>query len=97
MRLLARLWDDVARWHRDELPGEPCEGFVHEAAHKDVHGLVPHLALLSGIDPESVELTGGRPLAGAELDAPVGEEIEHGCTFGNSRRMIDLRNQSAIP
>src|SRR5262249_57242985 len=52
-------------------------------------GLGPLIALLGAVDAEAAELGVGGRLAGAELDAAVGEEVERGDALGDAERVVD--------
>ena len=74
-------------------PLKPGEGLLDHAADRDLEGLFPLRTLVGGIDVESAELTDGGGFAGAELDAPVGEQVEGGDAFGHPCGVIDRRRQ----
>ena len=63
-----------------------------EATQRDAYALLPHRALVAGLDAERVELGGGGTLAGAELDATAREHVEGRDPFGDPRRMVDRGN-----
>jgi hypothetical protein len=88
VRLLHRLGYDVAGRHLNMLALEPAERFLDHAPDRDLQGLLPLGALVGGIDIEPPELADRRGFPGAELDAPVGQQVEGGDAFGHPRRVI---------
>ncbi len=99
VRLLARLRHDVARRHRDELARVAGERLLGEAPHGDAQAFFPHAALRLGIDLETAELGFRRRLTGAEVDAPVRDEVERGDALGDPRRVVERgrRLHDAVP
>jgi hypothetical protein len=73
VRALERLWDDVARRHAEEVAAPARERLLDEHAGDRVHRVLPHGPLLGAVDAEAAELRAGAGLAGAEVDAPVGD------------------------
>ena len=58
--------------------------------------LAPHLARLVGVDAEALELGARRRAAGAEVDAAVGDEVEHRDRLrGADRVVVRLRAAGA--
>lgn len=72
---------------------EAGERFLDHAADRNLQGLFPLSALVGGIDVEAAEFTDGGRLAGAELDPPVGEQVQRGDAFGHPGGMIDRGRQ----
>ncbi len=89
MRPLHRLGDYVARGHLDVLTLEAGEGRLGHAADGDLERLLPLGALVGRVDVEPAELTDRRRLAGAELDPPVGNQIQRRDAFGDPGWMVD--------
>ena len=77
MRLLHRLRDHVARRHPEEPAVVTRVGSPRQHQRDLCHRLLPHGALLTGIDPEALELHARRRLAGAEFDPAAGDQVEH--------------------
>ena len=50
--------------------------------------LPPHLARLVGVDVEALELQARRRATGPEVDAPVGEQVEHRGRLGAADRVV---------
>ena len=93
MRLLQRLGHHVAGRHLDVLAFEPGEGFLDHASDRDLERLFPLRALVGGIDVEPAQLTDGGGFPGAELDAPVGQQVKGGNAFGHPRGVIHRGRQ----
>ena len=93
MRLLDRLGNDVARRHLEVLAVVAAERlFDHHAANRDQR-LAPHRALFRARDVERVQFGKGRRLAGAELGAPVAQQVEHPDPLRHPRRMVIVGRQ----
>ena len=56
---------------------------------------VPHLAGLARVDAEALDLGARRRATGAELDAAVADQIEHGDALGGAHRMVVRLGQQA--
>lgn len=93
MRLLQRLGDHIAGRHLDVFALEAGEGLLDHAADRDLERLLPLRTFVGGVDVESAELTDGRGLAGAEFDAPVGDQVQGGDALGHSGGMVHRRRQ----
>src|SRR5438105_302864 len=93
MRLLQRLWHHIAAWHLEELALEAGIGVHHHHVGALLDTLFPHPPLLDRIkaDIEAAELHQGSALAGAEFDAPVGDEVKGGDALRDSRRVVVFR------
>ena len=91
VRLLERLGHHVARRHPDELGVPARERLLHEHARDRIHRVLPHLALARAVDQEAAQLGGRGRLAGAEVHAAVGDEVERGHPLGHPRRVVDRR------
>ncbi len=89
VRLLHRLGNDVPRRHLHVLAVDAGERHFGHAADGDLEPLLPHLAFEHRVDVEPAELGFGGRLAGAELDATVRHEVEHGDAFGNACRVVE--------
>ena len=64
-------------------------------AHDVAERLAPHLPRLVGLDVETLEFRTGRGAAGAEVDAAVGDEVEHRDRLrGADRVVVRLRQQA---
>ena len=61
---------------------------VRPAADDVLERLVPHGARLVRVDAEALELEARRRAAGAEVDAAVGEEVEHRGRLGRAHRVV---------
>ncbi len=83
--------------HLDVLTLEAGERLLDHAADGNLERFLPHLALVRGIDAEPAELTHRGRLAGPELDAPVGDQVERRHPLGDPGRMVDLRRQVHDP
>ncbi len=88
MRLLQRLWDDVAAGHLERAALEARIGRHHHHVGDLLGRLERHGPLLLGRDVEAAELEPGRTLADAELGPPVGDEVEHGDRLGRARGVV---------
>ena len=97
MRLLHRLGDDVTRRHLDLLTFETRERLLDHASDRHLEGLLPLRALVGGIDVESAEFTDGGTFPGAELDTPVGEQVDGGDALGHPCGVIDGGQQVHDP
>src|SRR5579875_3155645 len=99
VRPLHGLRDDVARRHREVLPGVAGIRALREHERDLRDRLLPHVVLLARVDPEAFELDARRGLAGAELDAPVGDQVEHGDPLRDPRRVVVARRHEhdAVP
>src|SRR3954467_11494414 len=58
--------------------------------------LLPDRALLVVVDAERLKLGDAGALAGAELDAPVRDEVERGDALGTARRVRRRQLQNAV-
>ena len=95
--LLHRLGDDVARRHREEAAVDAGERLLDHHPRDDVERLLPLRALGLAVDAEALELGAARGLAGAELDAPAGDEVEHRGGLGHARGMLVAGRQRQDP
>ncbi len=95
--LLQRLGYHVARRHRDMLAVEPGERLFDHAPDRHLQRLLPLGALVSGVDAETAELTHRRRLAGSELHASIGDQVQCGDPLGDARRVVDHRRQVHDP
>src|SRR5437867_814029 len=86
--LLDRLRHHVARRHLEVLAVVPGVGTLREHERHLRGRLLPHRALLGGRDAEALELHARGGLAGAELDPPARDQVEHRDPLGDARRMI---------
>lgn len=68
MGFLHRLRNDIAGGHGDELTPVAGEGGFGHAAKCDLEPLLPHAALVGGINEEPAQLGLRGRLAGAEVD-----------------------------
>jgi hypothetical protein len=93
MRPLQGLRDDVARRHLDVLALEAGEGLFDHAADGDLECLFPLTTLVGGVDVEPTELADRRRLTRAELDTPVGDQVQGRDAFGDAGRMVDCGRQ----
>ena len=91
VRLLKRLGDHVARRHPEVLRVPACEGLLHEHARDRVERVAPLIALLLALDQEAAQLGLRARLPGAELEPPVGDQVERGDPLRHARRMVHLR------
>jgi hypothetical protein len=88
VRLLHRFRHDVAAWHV-----KPAAAKSRIRAHRQHIGgllrrLLPHRALVVGIDAKPAHFDRRRRLAGPPLDAAVRDEVERGDAFGDPRRVV---------
>ena len=97
MGLLRRLRDHVARWHLYELTVHARERLLDQHPGDRVDLLLPHLALALAVDQEATQLGAGARLAGPEVDATLGDQVERGDPFGDARRVIDGRHHVDDP
>ena len=95
--LLHRLGHHVARRHRQEAAVGAGEGLLDHHPRDDREQLLPLRALGLAVDAEPLELGAARRLAGAELDAPAGHEVEHRGGLGHPRGMLIAERQREDP
>jgi hypothetical protein len=69
-------------------PSMPGERLLDEHPRDGVERLVPLRALRRPVDAEALELGAARGLAGAELDAAVGDEVERRDGLGDARGVL---------
>ncbi len=81
------------------MPAWPRYGVVQHHRRDLADGLLPHLALGRALDLEACELHVARRLARAELDAPVGHEVERRDPLGDAGGMVvtGQRGDDAVP
>ena len=91
MRLLERLGDHVAWRHPPELAAPAGEGLLDEHAGDRVHRVLPHGPFLGAIHEEAPELGAGAGLAGAEVDAAVGDQVERRDALSHTGGVVDAR------
>ena len=93
VRLLQRLGHHVAGRHFDVLALVSTERFFGHAPDRDLERLFPLGALVRGVDVEAAELGNRGALAGAVFHPAVGQMVQRGDTFGDSRGRVDVRQQ----
>jgi hypothetical protein len=94
MRILQ--WLGLHAPRRAHLPVLPVGAVVllGPRTHDVMERLAPHLARLVRIDAEALELRASRRAPRPELDATVGEQVEHGDRLrGADRMVVRLREQ----
>jgi hypothetical protein len=95
VRLLARLGQHVSTGHRERLGRVARIRVEHHHVGDLLRRLERHRPLLLGRDVEAVQLEARRPLADAEVDATVGDQVERGEALGGARGMVVLRDDLA--
>jgi hypothetical protein len=95
VRLLARLGQHVATRHRERLGRVARIRVEHHHVGDLLGGLQRHRSLLLGRDVEAVQLQACRPLADAEVDPTIGDQVERGQALGGARRVVVLRDDLA--
>ena len=88
VRLLHRLRHDVAHRHGEVLALEAGVGIHRQHVGDLLDGLAPHRPPLGRVDAEALELGARGGLAGAPVDAAVGDEVERGDALGDARRVV---------
>ncbi len=87
VRLLHGLGQHAPLGHRPVLALELVL-VVRPAADDVPQRLLPHVARLVRIDAEALELDARGRAAGAEVDAAVGDQVEHGGRLGRAHRVV---------
>ncbi len=88
VRTLNGLGHNVAGGHREVLTLEARVRVQGEHVGDLLNGLPPHRAAVVRVDAEPFELGSRGRLAGAPLDPSVGNQVERGDAFGDSRRVV---------
>jgi hypothetical protein len=68
------------------------EVLVGPDAADDVEGFKEHLARLLLVDTEGFELGGTQAAAEAQVEAPIGQIVEHRCFFGDEQRVPERQD-----
>jgi hypothetical protein len=96
VRLLHRLREHGPLGHR-ESAALPAEAFLRPHLRDDADVFVPRLLRFVGVGFEAGELGPGGRASGAEVEAPVGHDVEHGGALGCANRMVELRDADDDP
>ena len=94
VRVLERLRQHAPARHRPVGAVERVL-VVGPAADDVLERLLPHRARVLRVDAEALELGARRRAAGAELDAPVGEQVEHRDRLRGAHRVVVRPRQQA--
>ena len=88
VRLLVRLGDHVAGRHLQELAVPAGERFLDHHPRGGLDVLQPLVPLGGPLDAEAVQFGVRRGLAGAEVDPPVGEQVERVDALDHACRVV---------
>ncbi len=88
VRLLHRFWHEIAARHVEPAAMKPRIRPHRQHIGSLLGGLLPHRALVVGIDVEPSHLNCGRQLARPPFDAAVRHEVEGRNPFGDPRRVV---------
>src|SRR5262249_58505028 len=88
--------NDAALGHGEILP-LPGEELLRPHPRDGADGLLPHVARLVARETEGVHLGAAAAATGAELDAPVGHDVDVGDLLRHADGMIDRRAEGEDP